>query len=435
VANFIKILRSLTAGGRPSGRQYGEPYVNFTDAQFGVINNSNLAQDLLGVPFFSSTATYSAGQPVNYSGSLYVALTSISPGAFNATQWTLVGGTVSTVNLKNGLAYNGAMTVSQELGTTGFTLTNGVSKYVLDGWYATLVHAAGTASFAAKQASSGGAAVVAGLPQAFTLQSNNANFVSLANNDYLAIQTPLEGFRIARLAFGFSSASPVSYGFFAFATVSGTIALRLFNAATNRFYYQERTLVAGWNYVTGTIPGDITGTWEQTTNTGCWFSILVCGKVASPITTLNTWITTSSVATSGQTNNFFNATNNQFFVTGFTLYPGNQSVPQAYVPVVLPHYEQELITCQRYYQTIDITSSRWFGDGNAYVQGFPLRVVMRTTPSIDASGVSISGGARFTGYPNYVTSAWSIETRDALVTGAYPGSGTLSGSINLGSRL
>jgi hypothetical protein len=90
MANIIKILRSLTAGVRPSGRTYGEPYVNLSDNQIGVFDSSNVARDLVGVPFFSTSTSYTAGRAVNQGGLLYVALTSIAPGAFNPAQWTLV---------------------------------------------------------------------------------------------------------------------------------------------------------------------------------------------------------------------------------------------------------------------------------------------------------------------------------------------------------
>jgi hypothetical protein len=83
----IQILRSLVSGNRPASRQYGEPYVNFADNQFGVVNSSNVATDLLGVTMFSTGASYVSGNVVNYQGKLYQANTSISPGAWNASQW------------------------------------------------------------------------------------------------------------------------------------------------------------------------------------------------------------------------------------------------------------------------------------------------------------------------------------------------------------
>jgi microcystin-dependent protein len=84
---FLKILRSLVAGTRPSGRVYGEPYVNFGDNQFGVFDNSNVARDLIGVPIFSPNASYIAGAVVNYQGLLYIAIQAISPAAWNPLQW------------------------------------------------------------------------------------------------------------------------------------------------------------------------------------------------------------------------------------------------------------------------------------------------------------------------------------------------------------
>jgi len=90
--NVIKILRSIVAGTRPTGHLYGEPYANFADNQFGVFDSSNTSRDLIGVPFFSASTSYSANNPVNNAGTLYVANTSVSPGAFNSSQWNSITG-------------------------------------------------------------------------------------------------------------------------------------------------------------------------------------------------------------------------------------------------------------------------------------------------------------------------------------------------------
>jgi hypothetical protein len=66
-------------------------YVNFADKQFGVFDSTPSPQDLIGVPFFSTAANYSAGQPINYLGKLYLALGAVSSGAWNPAQWALVG--------------------------------------------------------------------------------------------------------------------------------------------------------------------------------------------------------------------------------------------------------------------------------------------------------------------------------------------------------
>ena len=87
--NALKIQRSGVGGSRPTGRAYGEPYANFVDNQFGVVNSSGAAQDFLGTTIFSTTASYtSGGAIVNNSGRLYRSLAAVTPGAFNPAQWT-----------------------------------------------------------------------------------------------------------------------------------------------------------------------------------------------------------------------------------------------------------------------------------------------------------------------------------------------------------
>jgi hypothetical protein len=100
----LKILRSLTFGNRPSGKTYGEPYVNLAENQFGVVDSGNTPRDLLGVPIFSSGATYAAGKAVNYQDGIYVALVTVAAGAFNSTQWSRIAtlsDITNTINAQN----------------------------------------------------------------------------------------------------------------------------------------------------------------------------------------------------------------------------------------------------------------------------------------------------------------------------------------------
>ncbi len=97
-SSILKILRSITPGSRPTGQLYGTPYVNFGDNQIGVFNSSNVAVDLIGVPVFSASVNYTAGQAVSHGGLLYVAPGSVSAGAWNPAQWfQVVKPTVPTV--------------------------------------------------------------------------------------------------------------------------------------------------------------------------------------------------------------------------------------------------------------------------------------------------------------------------------------------------
>jgi hypothetical protein len=88
--NIIRILRTATAGTRPTGKQSGEPYVNFSDLQFGVFDSTPV--DLIGVRFFSTLANYIPGDHVVEGGVLYVCATTTGPGAFNIADWSTIGG-------------------------------------------------------------------------------------------------------------------------------------------------------------------------------------------------------------------------------------------------------------------------------------------------------------------------------------------------------
>lgn len=95
MTNRIQTLRSSVAGSRPSGRSPGELYVNYPDEQFGVVDTTSAARDLLAVRFFSTLANYAIGDFVVQGGQLWQAIVAVAPGAFNPVQWNKAGGSVS----------------------------------------------------------------------------------------------------------------------------------------------------------------------------------------------------------------------------------------------------------------------------------------------------------------------------------------------------
>lgn len=91
-----QVLRSSITGNVPAtnSRWPGEIWSNFPDKQIGVIDASKVAQPLVGVRFFSTTANYVAGDFVVQGGGIYRAKVAVTASAFNATQWAQVGGSV-----------------------------------------------------------------------------------------------------------------------------------------------------------------------------------------------------------------------------------------------------------------------------------------------------------------------------------------------------
>src|SRR6516162_1639649 len=88
----VQSLRSNVAGNRPvvGSQQPGSLYVNWPDSQIGVIDSTQTPMDLVAVRFFSSLASYNAGDFVLSGGQVYSAKAAVVPGAFNATQWNKV---------------------------------------------------------------------------------------------------------------------------------------------------------------------------------------------------------------------------------------------------------------------------------------------------------------------------------------------------------
>ena len=88
----VQTLRSSTTRNVPATgtRQPGELWTNFPDLQIGVIDASQVAQKLVAVRYFSTTANYAAGEIVVQAGAIWIANGPITAGVFNASQWIKV---------------------------------------------------------------------------------------------------------------------------------------------------------------------------------------------------------------------------------------------------------------------------------------------------------------------------------------------------------
>jgi microcystin-dependent protein len=146
VTNPTQVLRSTVAGNRPTGKLPGEPFVNYPDLQFGVVDVAGTAVDLIAVRFFSATAHYNIGDHVLQGGVLYRAIAATGPGAFAPASWTrgvtradatatylpLAGGTMTGLLLLSGepVAALGAatkQTVDSKLPLAGGGLTGDIA--------------------------------------------------------------------------------------------------------------------------------------------------------------------------------------------------------------------------------------------------------------------------------------------------------------------
>jgi hypothetical protein len=299
----------------------------------------------------------------------------------------------------SGLQINGGMEVSQELGTTGRT----TAGYVCDGWF---FNFSGTMAMGAAQSSSG--AQFPGFP--FCIYANVATAqASLGAGDYVFFQQLVEGYRIARLQWGTVNAQSITLCFWSSHHRIGLYSGSIRNAAINRNYVftytQAAADVAQYNIIN--IPGDTTGTWNTNNTAGLNICFAVAMGSTNTAPAANVWTAGSYAAAPGQINAVA-ATSDIFRITGVTILPGNEAPSAARSPFVMRPYDQELLTCQRYFEWVpfSIYFQAMGASEGLYV---PIRfaVEKRAAPTLGAIGSdpNAGGGSGANNNTNVGTSA------------------------------
>lgn len=251
----------------------------------------------------------------------------------------------------NGMQLNGNVDVSQELGTSGATLASGTAKYIADGAEAQYVHGAGTAVVTSAQiAAASFPSALPGYSFGHQLKATTA-LSSPANGDYALHRRRIEGYRVARLGWGASGAQPLAYAFQFYSTAAGIAFVRFANSAKDRNYYKEITVAAGWNFLSGTIAGDTSGTWNTTNGSGLIVEVYSAGKAASPVAP-GAWTATSTTQTTNSTN-LLGSNNNLTIMTGLIVLPGIELPPSDRAALIVRPFDEELLLCRRYLQFSD----------------------------------------------------------------------------------
>jgi len=289
-----------------------------------------------------------------------------------------------TGGMYRNLIINGDMRIDQRNAGASITPTN--AQYHIDRWRAYLSQAS---KYTVQQSTTA--------PSDFnySLLATSSSAYTVGASDYFLLAQPIEGLNVAHLNWGTANAKTVTLSFWVRSSLTGTFGGAVGNAAGNRSYPYSYTISAAntWEKKTITITGDTTGTWV-TTNASSMVIYWSLGSGSSSSGTAGSWSAnyydsvtgaTSVVGTSGAT----------FYITGVQLEVGEGASDFEFLP-----HDVQLARCQRYYQQIGGNS---FG-GNplypAFGNGFafnttqadivvPLKVTMRTTPTITAATTAI----------------------------------------------
>jgi len=264
---------------------------------------------------------------------------------------------------------NGDMRIDQR--NAGASVTPSSGQYTIDRWQFSLSQ---SSKLTAQQSST----APTGFTKSLLITSSSA--YSIVPGDYFNLVQQIEGFNVADLSWGTSSAATVTLSFWVRSSLIGTFGGAIQNENNNRSYPFTYTIDSQntWEQKIITIAGDQTGTWDTDNSIGIKVRIgLGVGSTYSG--TAGSWDSsdyegatgaTSVVGTSGAT----------FYITGVQLEKGTVATPFEHRPI-----GTELALCQRYYYTCS-RSGYMLGRGNGTTALTDLRiptpVPMRASPSI-----------------------------------------------------
>jgi hypothetical protein len=262
--------------------------------------------------------------------------------SFDANNNATFAGTVvsnTPLGMRNRII-NGDMRIDQRNAGAAVTLT-GSSRYPVDRFIAFYTNTGGVAT--SQQSSIAPAGFTNSM--VYTVTTGAA----INTGDYSCIQQNIEGYNVADLDFGLSTAKTVTLSFWVRSSLTGTFSGALNNSGQSRSYVYTYTISAAntWEYKTITITGDTTGSWLKTNGTGLIVYWNMGFQSASLTSTTNTWLAGGFTGVTGGVTPS-TTTGATFYITGVQLEVGSVATP-----FERRMYGDELALCQRYYWKVD----------------------------------------------------------------------------------
>ena len=231
---------------------------------------------------------------------------------------------------------------------------------------------------------------------------------SIESAEYYSFNQIIEGYNIADLGFGTSSAKSVTISFWVQSSLTGTYGCTICNSVATRSYVSLYSIPVAntWTYITLTIPGDTSGTWLTTNGIGLYVIFSLGNGTSRQTATPNTWSSTFAETTSAQSQ-WIATSGATFYITGVQLEKG--SVATSFDQRA---YSQELAMCERYYEQTFFVS--W---GATYSNIYPqatYRVQKRATPTLTFSAANGGFTANIRPLGFYQNSANSLGAANAI---------------------
>jgi hypothetical protein len=305
---------------------------------------------------------------------------------------SLQGAAASPFGLKNRLI-NSDMRIDQR--NAGASVSATTSSWSVDRWQA---YASQTSKYTIQQSST----APTGFANSLLVTSSSA--YSVTSTDIFFIRQIIEGYNIADLGFGTANAKTITLSFWVRSSLTGTFGGALTNDS-NRAYPFTYTISAAntWEQKTVTLTADTSGTWGSTNNAGLAV-IFSFGAGSTRQGTAGAWTGTNYYGATGETS-IVGTNGATFYITGVQLEIGSTATP-----FERRLYGQEVINCQRYFNT------SYFGSGSA---------VGAATTSNQVAWI-----AQSTGNYNGIALTLPVQMRVAPAITTYSGLNGSSGNMN-----
>ena len=238
---------------------------------------------------------------------------------------------------------NGAMVIDQRNAGASVSATG---QYTLDRWGNEV---SVNSKFTVQQTPSAtetGYATRVGAGFTNYLACTSSAATSVGATDYYLLTQPIEGYNMADLAWGTTSAKAVTISFWAYSSLTGTFGATINNNAQNRTYPFTYTISSAntWTQVTATIPGCTDGTWVTNNGIGARLRFNL-GTGSTYSAAAGAWSTTSLIFAPTGATSVVGTSGATFYITGVQLEAGTTATPFEY-----RQYGTELQLCQRYYE-------------------------------------------------------------------------------------
>jgi hypothetical protein len=219
---------------------------------------------------------------------------------------------------------NGAMVVDQRNAGASVSTSSTPNVYTLDRWSA---YYSTTNKFTIQQDSS-----VYPTGFSYSLKITSSAATTPGSGDEYSINQNIEGYNIADLDFGLSTAETITLSFWVRSSLTGTFGGAIRNGNGTRSYPFSYTISAAntWEKKSVTISGDTTGTWQKTTSAGFLVGWSL-GNGSNNQGTAGAWVGSNKMTCTGETQ-IVGTNGATFYLAGVQLEAGSTASSFEYRP-------------------------------------------------------------------------------------------------------